>query len=92
MAKSAMMTVRLSPETSEKLEALARDTKRSKSYLATEAIEAYVDLNAWQVGRIKDALEEAGSGAPGIPHEDVVRWMESWGTDHELPMPTPRKS
>jgi len=90
MAKSAMMTVRLSPETSEKLEALARDTKRSKSYLATEAIEAYVNLNAWQVARIKEALEEAESGAPGIPHEDVVKWMESWGTDHELP--TPRKS
>jgi predicted transcriptional regulator len=92
MAKSAMMTIRLRPETSEKLEALARDTKRSKSYLATEAIEAFVDLNAWQVARIKEALEEAASGASGIPHEDVVKWMESWGTDHELPMPTPGKS
>src|SRR5438128_4729789 len=44
MAKSAVMTVRLTPEVSEKLEALARDTKRSKSYLASEAIESYVDL------------------------------------------------
>ena len=46
MAKSAMMTVRLTPELSEKLEALARDTKRSKSYLASEAIASYVDRNA----------------------------------------------
>ena len=56
MAKSAMMTVRLTPEVSEKREALARDTKRSKSYLASEAIGSYVDLNAWQIAEIKAAL------------------------------------
>ncbi len=78
MAKSAMMTVRLTPELSEKLEVLARDTKRSKSYLASEAIASYVDRDAWQVARIKEALAEAKSGAPGVPHAEVVKWMESW--------------
>ena len=92
MAKSAMMTVRLTPELSEKLEALARDTKRSKSYLASEAIEGYVNLNAWQVAHIKAALAEDAEGTPGIPHEEVMRWMKSWGTDHELPRPEPKKS
>jgi predicted transcriptional regulator len=92
MPKSAMMTVRLTPETNEKLEALARDTKRSKSYLATEAIESYVDRNAWQVARIKESLVEAKSGAPGVPHAKVVKWMKSWGTDRELRRPTARKS
>ncbi len=91
MAKSTTMTVRLTPELSEKLDALARDAKRSKSYLAGEAIAAYVEMNAWQVARIKEALDEARSGAPGVSHEDVVRWMESWGTDHELPRPLPKK-
>jgi len=92
MAKSAMMTIRLTPEISDRLKALARDTRRSKSYLASEAIEAYVDLNAWRVERIKEALEEAKSGAPGVPHEEVVKWVESWNTDRELPRPTARKS
>ena len=49
MTKSTMMTVRITPEVKDKLDALARDTKRSKSYLASEAIETYVNLNAWQV-------------------------------------------
>lgn len=92
MAKNAMMTVRLTPEVSEKLEALSRDTKRSKSYLASEAIESYVNLNAWQVAQIKAALAEDEEGMPGIPHEEVMRWMKSWGTDHELPRPEPKKS
>ena len=90
MAKSTTMTVRIAPELSEKLDALARDTKRSKAFLASEAIAAYVDLNAWQVAHIKAALAEAESGAPGIPHEDMVRWTESWDTDQELPPPEPR--
>jgi predicted transcriptional regulator len=92
MAKTAMMTVRLTPEVSEKLEALARDTRRSKSYLASEAIERYVDLNAWQVAHIKAALAEDERGGAGAPHDKVMEWMKSWGTDHELPRPEPTKS
>jgi predicted transcriptional regulator len=92
MPKSATMTVRLPPEVSEKLEALARDTKRSKSYLASEAIASYVERNAWQIEEISRGLEEARSGTPGVPHEDVERWVRSWDTDHERPRPKPRKS
>ena len=92
MPKTTTMTVRLTPELSDKLEALARDTKRSKSYLAGEAIASYVEINAWQVARIKEALAEARSGAPGVPHHEVVPWLQSWGTENELPRPKPRKS
>lgn len=92
MPKSAMMTIRLAPETREKLDALARDTKRSRSYLASEAIESFVNLNAWQVAHIKQALAEDEQGGPGVPHDEVVAWMESWGTDPELPKPEPKKS
>jgi len=84
--------VRLTPEISDKLEALARDAKRSKSYLASEAIASYVEMNAQQVGRIKAALAEARSGTPGVPHEEVFRWVESWGTVNERRKPRSRKS
>jgi predicted transcriptional regulator len=92
MPKSAMMTVRLTPEVSEKLEALARDTKRSKSYLASEAIASYVERNGWQIEEISRGLQEAQSGTPGVPHAEVERWVRSWDTDHERPRPTTRKS
>src|ERR1051325_10883947 len=92
MPKSAMMTVRLTPELSKKLDALARDTKRSKSFLATEAIASYIDRNAWQIDEIKKGLAEARSGAPGVPHEKVERWVRSWDSDHELPRPKAEKS
>jgi predicted transcriptional regulator len=81
------MTVRLSLELNDKLAALARDRKRRKADLASEAIAAFVDVDAWQVAHIKESLDEARSGAPGVLHEDVVRWVESWNTEQELLRP-----
>jgi predicted transcriptional regulator len=89
--KATTTTVRLAPELSDKLEALARHTKRSKSDLAGEAVASYVEVNAWQVAHIKAALTEARSGGPGTRHEEVVRWVESWGTENERRKPRPRK-
>jgi predicted transcriptional regulator len=47
--------------------------------------------SARQVAHIKEALAEDEEGGPGVPHEEVMQWLESWGTDHELPRPKPRK-
>jgi len=47
-------------------------------------------IRAWQIAHIKEALAEDEAGAPGVPHEEVMRWMDSWGTDHELPRPEPQ--
>jgi predicted transcriptional regulator len=45
------------------------------------------NVDAWQVAHIKESLDEARSGAPGVLHEDVVRWVESWDTGHQSPRP-----
>lgn len=39
---------------------------------------------------IQEGLAEAGAGK-FVPHADVKAWLESWGTDTELP-PTSCKS
>ena len=88
--KSVVVTTRVSRETKARLSVLAKDTRRSESFLAAEAIESYVDLNAWQVGLVKRRLAEVEAGAPMVPHEDVERWLDSLGTDRELPMPKPK--
>ncbi|MBV8889677.1 MAG: CopG family ribbon-helix-helix protein [Alphaproteobacteria bacterium] len=91
MAKSTVMTIRLAPEINAKLEALSQNLKRSKSWLAGEAIASYVELNAWQVAHIKEAIDEDETGEPGVPHAEIVEWMDSWGSEHELPRPIPKK-
>ena len=87
MTDSTTMTVRLRKETREQLEELAKSTKRSRSFLAAEAIEEFVRANAWQVELIEKRLARAKAGGPSVPHEEVDRWLASWGSDDELPKP-----
>ncbi len=61
-ADSTVVTVRLGADLKAKLEALARSTRRSKSYLAAEAIAAYIDLNRWQIGEIESGIAELDTG------------------------------
>lgn len=72
MGASTTMTIRVTPDLKEKLGRLAENTRRTKSYLAAEAVEAYVnreleiiegiqrglaDLDAGRVTQHKDAME-----------------------------------
>ena len=61
-AETAVVTVRVDAELKSKLEALARSTKRSKSYLAAEAIAAYVALNEWQIAEIEAGIADLETG------------------------------
>ena len=38
---------------------------------------------------VAKARAEIAAGK-GVPHEDVMGWLRSWGTPNELPAPKPR--
>ena len=59
---SATVTLRLDDIVKNKLEKLAESTHRSRSFLAAEAIKAYIDSNEWQITEIHQAIEEAEAG------------------------------
>ena len=59
---SAVLTLRLPVEVKQQLDKLADATHRSKSWLAGEAIQRYLDLESWQIGQIGAALVEADAG------------------------------
>ena len=50
---STTFTVRVNSALKKRLEKLAKSTGRSRSFLAAEAIDAYLDVNEWQVAGIK---------------------------------------
>jgi predicted transcriptional regulator len=60
--ESSVLTLRVSAKTKSQLEKLAAATNRSKSFLASEALERYLELEAWQIKEIKQALKEADAG------------------------------
>ncbi len=59
---SATMTIRLSADVKSKLEHLARDTRRSRSYLAAEAVSAYVERELEIVGGVQRGLADFALG------------------------------
>ena len=59
---TAAFTIRLDDEMLAKLDALAADTDRSRSWIAAKAIESYVELNAWQIAHIKEGIAQADRG------------------------------
>ena len=74
---STTMTVRLENDVKDRLDALAEATHRSKSFLAAEAIRAYVENNEWQVGEIRAALKEADAG-DFASDNDVAALAKKW--------------
>jgi len=83
---STTFTVRVDSSVKKRLEKLAKNTGRSRSFIAAEAINAYLDVNEWQVAGIKRAIESMDRGE-GVPHERVKEWIGSWGTKNEFPVP-----
>jgi len=56
------MTIRVEPAVKNRLDKLSKATKRSKSFLAAEAIREYVEMNEWQIHEIRAAVAEAEAG------------------------------
>jgi RHH-type transcriptional regulator, rel operon repressor / antitoxin RelB len=84
--RSTTFTVRVDSAAKKRLEKLAKSTGRSRSFLAAEAINEYLDVNEWQVAGIKRAIESLDRGE-GVPHDRVRDWVTSWGSGRERPVP-----
>lgn len=73
--ETTVLTLRVNSSVKEKLDQLAEATHRSKSFLAAEAIDRYLETEAWQIKEINLALQEADRGdfAPDGDVTKVVR-------------------
>jgi predicted transcriptional regulator len=73
---STTMTIRVSPEVKQKLDRIATDTRRSKSFLAGEAVAAYVERELEIIDGIKRGMADAAAGRV-IPHDQAVAEMRA---------------
>ena len=87
---STTLSVRVDSAEKKRLEALAKSTGRSRSFLAADAIKEYLDVNEWQVAGIKAAMASIDANG-GVAHEKVRSWIDSWGTADEIAPPKSRK-
>jgi len=72
------LNVRLPIALASQLEALTKATGRTKSFLTTEALREYLQVQAWQVQDIKDGLAEADRGEFAT-EEEVAQFFAKYG-------------
>ena len=76
MPASTTMTIRISPEVKDKLGRLAQDTRRSRSFLASEAVEAYVARELEIIDGIQRGLADVNAGHV-VSHDAAVEELQA---------------
>ena len=71
MAETTTITIRISQETKAALDRLAQLTKRSRSFLASEALAQYLHDEVEIAEGIQRGIEDADAGRV-TPHEEVM--------------------
>jgi predicted transcriptional regulator len=69
------ITVRVSTELRDRLEAIGKATQRSKSFLSNEAIERYVESEEEILEGIEEGLEDMRAGRT-VSHEAAMRRID----------------
>ena len=71
MAATETMTIRVSAETKRKLERIAAGTRRSKSFLAAEAVSAYVERELAIIEGVQRGLADVEADRV-VPHDAAM--------------------
>ena len=85
----SVTTVRLQAEVEQHLEEIASRLQRSKGWVINQALTEYIEKEQREQERWRQTLEAMESAAHGrvVDAEDVHRWLNSWGSEHELDAP-----
>ena len=76
MSTSATMTIRIATDMKRKLERLAADTRRSKSFLAAEAVSAYVERELAIIDGVQRGLADIEAGRV-VPHDAAMNEVQA---------------
>lgn len=80
--KTIQLGFRVHPEKAGLLEELSISTDRPRSWLLEQALDSYLESQAWQIAHIEEGLADADAGRM-VPHERIREWLVTWGSENE---------
>lgn len=78
----ASMSVRIPDSLEQQLSYLAESTGRTKSWLAKQALQDYLEKESWHIAEINKALKEADLG-DFASNEEVSFIFNKWGVNED---------
>src|SRR6266481_4742097 len=78
-------TIRLTPRTLKRLDALAKAMNRTRTWVMQQAVEGYLDYNEWFVRQVEEGLADVKAGRV-VPHEEVVEMVKRWEAKADAPL------
>ena len=85
-----MLGVRLDEELNKRLSALSKRTQRSKSFLTKVALEHYIaeeESKEFEKQKTLSRWENYQETGEVISNDDMIEWLDSWGSKQEKPCP-----
>jgi predicted transcriptional regulator len=85
----SITSFRIRDDLQDPLEQAAADLKRPKAWIINEALAAYFERGHQAQRMYRETLEGLADVEAGrvIDGDKVMAWIESWGSDNELPPP-----
>jgi predicted transcriptional regulator len=83
-------SIKLDPDMKDRVQRVAESMRRTPHWVMKEAVEKYITdaerREAWERDSL-EALREMDETGLHVTGEEVMVWLESWGTDDEKPAP-----
>ncbi len=86
----ALTSIKLDEAMQGRIRSLAQARQRTSESIVQEALAEYVEREEQRDALRRDtvtAWNEAQSSGLHVPHAEVDRWLDSWGTEDERPTP-----
>ena len=71
------ISFRIDEDKVDALDTLAAALDRDRSYLLNQAVEAYLDVQQWQLAQIREGLKQADAGSL-VDHGKVRKLAATW--------------
>jgi predicted transcriptional regulator len=87
-------TLEIDPATDARLRELAAERGQDEAAVLAEAVallDSVVDIGNPDIAEDRRRLDIFNRTREAIPLHEMKAWVESWGTDKELPRPKPQR-
>ena len=89
MGETRTIAIEVPAAVAEDLAEIARTTEQTTADLARQALDQFLEYEAWKRHAIAEAVAEADAGGPFVGHDDMIAYLDALARGEENPPEPP---